>query len=99
MPITRVQLVGGSYTSRARSLDLSQTINAYIEPSADKKRGTLDRHARPAPLADAHRSPRARPLHRVRVAGSLPRLAARSTSCSRTRRPFPGGTSLRPPGL
>ena len=41
MPMTPVQLVGGSYTSRARSLDLSMTVNAYIEPSADKKRGTL----------------------------------------------------------
>ena len=41
MPLTPVQLVGGSYTSRARSLDLSQSINCYIEPSADKKRGTL----------------------------------------------------------
>ena len=41
MPLAPVQLVGGSYTSRARSLDLSQSINVYIEPGADKKRGTL----------------------------------------------------------
>ena len=41
MPLTPVQLVGGSYTSRARSLDLSMSLNVYIEPSADKKRGTL----------------------------------------------------------
>ena len=34
-------MVGGSYTSRARSLDLSQSINCYIEPSADKKRGSF----------------------------------------------------------
>ena len=41
MPLTPVQLVGGSYKSRARSLDLSQSVNLYIEPGADKKRGTL----------------------------------------------------------
>ena len=41
MPLTPVQLVGGSYTSRARSLDLSSSTNLYIEPGADKKRGTL----------------------------------------------------------
>ena len=41
MPLTPVQLVGGSYTSRARSLDLSMSVNCYIEPSADKKRGSL----------------------------------------------------------
>ena len=41
MPPLPVQLVGGSYTSRSRSLDLSQSINVYIEPSADKKRGSL----------------------------------------------------------
>ena len=41
MPLNPVQLVGGSYTSRARSLDLSQSVNCYVEPSADKKRGTL----------------------------------------------------------
>ena len=41
MPPLPVQLVGGSYTSRARSLDLSQSVNVYIEPSADKKRGSL----------------------------------------------------------
>ena len=41
MPLTPVQLVGGSYTSRARSLDMSRSTNLYIEPSSDKKRGTL----------------------------------------------------------
>lgn len=41
MPLTPVPLVGGSYQARARSLDLSRSVNLYAEPSADKQRGTL----------------------------------------------------------
>ena len=41
MPLTPVQLVGGSYTSRARSLDLSSSDQLLHRAGADKKRGTL----------------------------------------------------------
>ena len=99
MPLTPVQLVGGSYTSRARSLDLSQTVNVYIEPGADKKRGTLIGTPGLAPVADAHRSPGARPLHRLVALGCLPWQAARSTNCSPTRPALPRGTLITTAGI
>jgi hypothetical protein len=88
MPITPVQLVGGSYTSRARSLDLARTINAYIEPGADKQRGTLigtPGLRRWLTLTD-------RPVRGLYTAsGSRTWVAAaRSTSCSRIRQPGAG---------
>ena len=90
MPITPVQLVGGSYTSRARSLDLSQSINCYIEPSADKKRGTLIGTPGLRLWTTLTDQARARALHGVWLAGCLRRQAGRSTSCSPIRPPSHG---------
>ena len=46
MPLTPVQLVGGSYVSRARSLDLSSTINCTSSQAPTKSAARSS--ARPA---------------------------------------------------
>ena len=55
MPLTPVQLVGGSYTSRARSLDLSQSVNVLYRAQRRQETRHINWHARAASLDDAAR--------------------------------------------